>query len=167
NSQTLTAFKQGDVDGAWVPEPWASRLVIEGHGKVLVEESDLWPQGKFVTTNLIVRTDFLRAHPKRTQSLLEGLYQAVAFLNANPVDAQQIAIAHGDRTLIALHAATLHNKRGELVCIVGASASGKSTLLNVLAGLDRPSAGRAHVHGRVALMFQEAALLPWLTAAAN
>lgn len=90
NSQTLTAFKQGDVDGAWVPEPWASRLLIEGHGKVLVEESDLWPQGKFVTTNLIVRTDFLRAHPKRTQSLLEGLYQAVAFLNANPVDAQQL-----------------------------------------------------------------------------
>jgi len=43
-----------------------------------------------VTTNLIVRTDFLRAHPKRTQSLLEGLYQAVAFLNANPVDAQQL-----------------------------------------------------------------------------
>ena len=53
------------------------------------------------------------------------------------------------------------------MCIVGASGSGKSTLLNVLAGLDRPSVGRAHVHGRVALMFQEAALLPWLTAAGN
>ncbi|HKW07379.1 MAG TPA: ABC transporter substrate-binding protein [Candidatus Dormibacteraeota bacterium] len=45
NSQTLTAFKQGQIDGAWVPEPWASRLVVEGHGKVLVDERDLWPQG--------------------------------------------------------------------------------------------------------------------------
>ena len=90
NSQTLTAFKQSDIDGAWVPEPWASRLVVEGRGKVLVDERDLWPQGKFVTTNLIVRTDFLRAHPRRTRSLVEGLYEAVGFLNANPADAQQL-----------------------------------------------------------------------------
>src|SRR5881398_3414526 len=78
-----------------------------------------------------------------------------------------MAFPHGDRLLLALEGATLEVKRGELVCIVGASGSGKSTLLNVLAGLDRPSVGRAHVHGRVALMFQEAALLPWLTAAGN
>src|SRR5947209_13852837 len=78
-----------------------------------------------------------------------------------------VAFPQGDRLLVALQGATLEVKRGELVCIVGASGSGKSTLLNVLAGLDRPSAGRAHVHGRVALMFQEAALLPWLTAAGN
>lgn len=90
NSQTLTAFRQGQIDGAWVPEPWASRLVVEGGGKVLVDERDLWPQGKFVTTNLIVRTDFLRAHPRRIKALLEGLYQAVAFLNANPGESQQL-----------------------------------------------------------------------------
>jgi NitT/TauT family transport system substrate-binding protein len=93
NAQTLTAFKQGQIDGAWVPEPWASRLVIEGKGKVLVDERDLWPQGKFVTTNLIVRTDFLQAHPKRIKALLEGLYQAVAYLNANPGDAQTVTNA--------------------------------------------------------------------------
>src|SRR5258708_446677 len=90
NAQTLTAFKQGQVDGAWVPEPWASRLVVEGKGKVLVDERDLWPQGKFVTTDLVVRTDFLQAHPKRVQALLEGLYQAVAYLNSNPDDAQGV-----------------------------------------------------------------------------
>jgi NitT/TauT family transport system substrate-binding protein len=93
NAQTLTAFKQGQIDGAWVPEPWASRLVIEGKGKVLVDERDLWPQGKFVTTNLIVRTDFLQAHPKRIKALLEGLYQAVAYLNANPGEAQTVTNA--------------------------------------------------------------------------
>jgi NitT/TauT family transport system substrate-binding protein len=93
NAQTLTAFKQGQIDGAWVPEPWASRLVVEGKGKILVDERDLWPQGKFVTTNLIVRTDFLQAHPKRIKALLEGLYQAVAYLNANPGDAQTVTNA--------------------------------------------------------------------------
>jgi NitT/TauT family transport system substrate-binding protein len=90
NAQTLTAFKQGQIDGAWVPEPWASRLVVEGNGKILVDERDLWPQGKFVTTNLVVRTDFLQAHPKRIKALLEGLYQAVAYLNSNPADAQTL-----------------------------------------------------------------------------
>jgi NitT/TauT family transport system substrate-binding protein len=90
NSLTLTAFKQGQIDGAWVPEPWASRLVIEGGGKVLVDERDLWPQGKFVTTNLVVRTDFLQAHPKRIAALLEGLYQSVAYLNANQAAAQSL-----------------------------------------------------------------------------
>jgi NitT/TauT family transport system substrate-binding protein len=90
NAQTLTAFKQGQIDGAWVPEPWASRLVVEGKGKVLVDERDLWPQGKFVTTNLVVRTDFLQAHPKRIKALLEGLYQAVSYLNSNPAEAQTV-----------------------------------------------------------------------------
>ncbi len=91
NSQTLLAFKQGQIDGAWVPEPWASRLVVEGGGKVLVDERDLWPQRQFVTTNLVVRTDFLHAHPRRVKALLEGLYQTVAFLSANPAQSQTVA----------------------------------------------------------------------------
>lgn len=90
NSQTLIAFKQGQIDGAWVPEPWASRLVVEGGGHVLVDERDLWPRGQFVTTDLVVRTDFLQAHPKRIKALLEGLYQSVAYLNDHATDAQKV-----------------------------------------------------------------------------
>jgi len=59
-------------------------------------------------------------------------------------------------------------RRGEFVTVVGASGCGKSTLLSILAGLDRPTSGEAGVHGAaVALMFQDASLLPWLTAAQN
>ena len=92
NSQTLTAFKQGQIDGAWVPEPWASRLVIEGGGRILVDERDLWPNGRFVTTNLIVSTQFLHDHPKRSRALLEGLYNANAFMSSNPSEAQFVAV---------------------------------------------------------------------------
>ena len=56
---------------------------------------------------------------------------------------------------------------GEFVCLLGASGCGKSTLLNLIAGLDQPTAGTVAVAGRPALMFQEAALFPWLTAGAN
>ena len=58
-----TPFKTGDIEGAWVPEPWATRLVTEGGGKILVDEATLWPKGQYVTTQLIVTTSFLKAHP--------------------------------------------------------------------------------------------------------
>src|SRR5437667_10699866 len=63
NPNILTLFKQGKIDGAWVPEPWATRLVTEGNGKVFVDERTLWSDGKFVTTNVVVRKAFLDAHP--------------------------------------------------------------------------------------------------------
>ena len=91
NSLTLNAFKARQIDGAWLPEPWASRLVLEGGGRVLADERDLWPDGKFVTTDLIVATQFLRDHPKRIKALLEGLYATVTFLNENATQAQSIA----------------------------------------------------------------------------
>jgi NitT/TauT family transport system ATP-binding protein len=92
---------------------------------------------------------------------------ALSDKHALSVDRLTVAFAYEDQLLLALDGATFEVKRGEFVCVVGASGSGKSTLLNVLAGLDRPSAGRAHVHGRVAMIFQEATLLPWLTATGN
>jgi NitT/TauT family transport system ATP-binding protein len=54
---------------------------------------------------------------------------------------------------------------GGFVCVLGASGCGKSTLLSLVAGLDRPSSGHITVDGRASLMFQDAALFPWLTAA--
>ena len=91
NAQTLETFKAGDIDGAWVPEPWATRLVQEGGGKVLVDERTLWPDGRFVTTHLIVRTKFLRQHPATVKRLLEAQVAANDFVNANPAEAQRLA----------------------------------------------------------------------------
>ena len=90
NPVTLSAFSAGDVDGAWVPEPWASRLVLEGGGEVLVEEADLWPGGDFVTTHLVVRAEYLRAHPETVKALVEGSVEANRRIAADPEAAQAV-----------------------------------------------------------------------------
>ncbi|HEX7590488.1 MAG TPA: ABC transporter substrate-binding protein [Candidatus Limnocylindrales bacterium] len=89
NSQTLETFKAGQIDGAWVPEPWATQLVQAG-GKVLVDERSLWPNGQFATTVLIVRTDFLAAHPVAVSGLLSGLVDAEDLIASDPTKAQQL-----------------------------------------------------------------------------
>jgi sulfonate transport system ATP-binding protein len=73
----------------------------------------------------------------------------------------------GATTVTALDGINLSLRPGEFVCVVGASGCGKSTLLNLVAGLDEPTVGRVSVDGRTSLMFQEPALFPWLTVAAN
>jgi NitT/TauT family transport system substrate-binding protein len=93
NAQTLDTFKQGLIAGAWVPEPWATRLVKEGGGKVLVDERSLWPGGQFVTTQLIVSTSFLKAHPDVVERLLAGHIAATEWVNANPAEAQDVVNA--------------------------------------------------------------------------
>jgi NitT/TauT family transport system ATP-binding protein len=73
----------------------------------------------------------------------------------------------GPGAVRALDGIDLEVRAGELVCLVGASGCGKSTLLNLIADLDTPSAGTVDRRGRVALMFQDAALFPWLTVRGN
>jgi NitT/TauT family transport system ATP-binding protein len=69
--------------------------------------------------------------------------------------------------VLALEGISLDVRQGEFVCLVGASGCGKTTLLNLISGLDHLSRGEIHIDGRPTLLFQEAALFPWLTAAAN
>jgi NitT/TauT family transport system ATP-binding protein len=77
------------------------------------------------------------------------------------------AFGHSDDAVVALDRIDLRVQRGEFLCIVGASGCGKSTMLNLVAGLDQPTVGEVTVEGKPALMFQEAALFPWLTVVDN
>ncbi len=78
------------------------------------------------------------------------------------------AFGTGSRAVVALDGLDLSVAPGEFVCLLGASGCGKTTLLNLVAGLDAPSAGEIELNtARPAVMFQEAALMPWLTAARN
>jgi len=74
---------------------------------------------------------------------------------------------HAGDAVPALDRVSLDVRAGEFVCLLGASGCGKSTLLNLVAGLDSPTSGTVEVHGGTTLMFQEAALFPWLTARGN
>src|SRR5205807_2041770 len=63
NPDQLTLFLKRELDGAWAPEPWATRLIKEGNGRLFLDERTLWPNGQFITAHLIVRTQFLKEHP--------------------------------------------------------------------------------------------------------
>jgi len=84
------------------------------------------------------------------------------------IDNVSKVFGHTGDAVHALDGVNLDVARGEFVCLLGASGCGKSTLLNIIAGLDGPTVGRVDVgEARTTLMFQEAALFPWLTARGN
>jgi NitT/TauT family transport system substrate-binding protein len=96
NAEIPHAYRSGAIDGAWVPEPTAAKLVAEG-AKVLLDESTLWPGGKFVTTNVIVSQRFLAEHPDVVEAVLRGSVASNAWINANPAAAKEAANAALER----------------------------------------------------------------------
>jgi NitT/TauT family transport system substrate-binding protein len=88
NAQTLDAFRQGDVQAAWLPEPWSSRLVLEAGATVLLDEKELWPDGRFPTTVLVVRTEFLAQHPETVRAFLRGLVNTIDYAGTDPAGAK-------------------------------------------------------------------------------
>ncbi|MFE7440118.1 aliphatic sulfonate ABC transporter substrate-binding protein [Streptomyces chartreusis] len=92
NKITPDAYRSGSIDGAWVPEPTASKLVAEG-GKVLLDEGDLWPDKKFVITNVIVSQSFLKEHPDVVEAVLRASVKTNKWIGANPDKAKAAANA--------------------------------------------------------------------------
>ncbi|MGH2704280.1 MAG: ABC transporter ATP-binding protein [Actinomycetota bacterium] len=95
--------------------------------------------------------------------------KAIAASSGEAIRVEQVSKVYGPAgaQTFALDRISLEVGAGEFVCLVGASGCGKTTLLNLVAGLGRPQAGRIEVAGRAAMLFQDAALFPWLTARAN
>ena len=93
NASALTALQTGAIDGAWVPEPWATRMVDKAGAHVLVDEADLWPGKLFVTTNVVVRTGFLKQHPQQVEDFLKGLLATLDAMKKDPNAAQQTVAA--------------------------------------------------------------------------
>jgi NitT/TauT family transport system substrate-binding protein len=93
NASILNLFKEGKIDGAWMPEPWATRLVVEGKGKVFLNEKSLWPAtgGQFATTIVVVRQAFYNAHADVVKKFLQADVETVQYIKSNLTQAAQIA----------------------------------------------------------------------------
>lgn len=87
NPNIFTLFSKGDIDGAWVPEPWGARLVAAG-GQILIDERDLWPNGQFTTAIVVARKDFLDEHPDLVKKWLSAHVAVTEWIKANPAEAQ-------------------------------------------------------------------------------
>lgn len=97
NPNILTQFKEGQIDGAWVPEPWASRLLIEGKGQVFVDERTLWPDGKFTTTDIVVSKKFLDAHVDLVEKFLGAHVDTVKYITDNTEGAKSLVNSEIER----------------------------------------------------------------------
>jgi NitT/TauT family transport system substrate-binding protein len=92
NSDAVLQFKSGQIAGGWEPAPYDAEMVADG-GKVLVNEANLWPGGKFVTTNLVVSQAFLKAHASVVSDLLKGQIEANNYIHQNTSAAEASANA--------------------------------------------------------------------------
>ena len=91
NSELLILFKNGYIQGAWVPEPWATRMLNEG-GKVFIDEKDLWEGNRFVTTVLLTRLDVINERPELVEKMLKAHIISIDWINANMDKAIEVVV---------------------------------------------------------------------------
>ncbi len=90
NPDQLTLFMKKELDGAWAPEPWATRLIREGNGRLFLDERELWPNGQFVTSHLIVRTQFLKEHPGLVKDWIRAHVEVTDWINSHLPEAKRL-----------------------------------------------------------------------------
>src|ERR1700751_3578689 len=90
NPDQLTLFLRKELDAAWAPEPWATRLIHEGNGRLFVDERTLWPNGQFVIGLLVVNTNFLKAHPDLVKSWIRAHVELTDWINTHQAEAKKI-----------------------------------------------------------------------------
>jgi len=90
NPDILTLFLKKEIDGAWVPEPWGEKLIKEGNGRLFLDERTLWPNGKFVTANIVVNPEYLKANPDVIKKLVEANVNETQWINNNKEEALKV-----------------------------------------------------------------------------
>lgn len=90
NADQLTLFLKKELDAAWAPEPWASRLVHEANGRIFLDERSLWPNGRFLTTELVVSTKFLQAHPEIVKQWLKAHVDLTVWINEHSAETKKL-----------------------------------------------------------------------------
>jgi NitT/TauT family transport system substrate-binding protein len=90
NPDQLTLFQKKSLDAAWAPEPWASRLIREGDGRLFLDERSLWPQGQFITCHLIVATKFLHDNPVLIRNWIRAHVELTDWINGHVPEAERI-----------------------------------------------------------------------------
>lgn len=90
NPDQLTLFLKKDLDAAWAPEPWATRLIREGNGRLFLDERDLWPKGQFVVTNLIVSKKFLAEHRDLVKNWVRANVELTDWINGHQAEAKKL-----------------------------------------------------------------------------
>jgi NitT/TauT family transport system substrate-binding protein len=90
NADQLTLFQRKQIDAAWAPEPWASRLIREGGGRLFLDERDVWPTHEFSTTVLIVSHKFLGQHPDLVKRFLRTHVELTVWATQNSAEAKRV-----------------------------------------------------------------------------
>ena len=90
NPDQLTLFLKKDLDAAWAPEPWATRLIHEGNGRLFVDERSLWPNGQFVIGLLVVNSKFLQAHPDLVKNWIRAHVELTDWINGHQPEAKKL-----------------------------------------------------------------------------
>lgn len=83
NPDQLTLFLKNEIDGAWTVEPWVTRLIREGRGRLFLDERTIWPGGQFVTAHVIVSAKFLKEHPDVVKNFLRAHVKVTRWIRAN------------------------------------------------------------------------------------
>ena len=90
NPDIYTLFAKGDIDGAWVPEPWATMLVEELNGTRLYDESEFWPENQFSSVLLIGRSDYIEKNPEIIKKWINANEKTVQWINDNPDESKKL-----------------------------------------------------------------------------
>jgi len=90
NADILTLLQKGDIDAALVPEPWGSRLIKEAQANIILDYKDVFREGNYTTAVVVVRTEFLKDHPKIVEDFIKNHVEVTDYINKNQEQAKTI-----------------------------------------------------------------------------